>query len=70
VLIERTPEWYIANGVEYLVFSQGAYGRFYEDPTREPDVVTRYDALFNAFENVKTVNVGGYEVKVYRVGRK
>jgi 4-amino-4-deoxy-L-arabinose transferase-like glycosyltransferase len=70
VLIERTPEWYIANGVEYLVFSQGAYGRFYEDPTRDPDVVARYDALFSAFENIKTVNVGGYEVKVYKVGRK
>jgi 4-amino-4-deoxy-L-arabinose transferase-like glycosyltransferase len=69
VLIERTPEWYVENGVEYLVFSQGAYGRFYEDPARDPDVVARYDTLFNTFENVKTVNVGGYEVKVYRVGR-
>lgn len=70
VLSERTPEWYATNGVEYLVFSQGSYGRFYEDPARNPAMVAQYDALFNAFENIKTVNVGGYEVKVYRVGSK
>lgn len=68
VMTEHTPEWYRETGVQYLAFSQGSYARFYAEPERYAAAIAQYDALFNAFENVKTVSVGGYEVKIYRVG--
>jgi 4-amino-4-deoxy-L-arabinose transferase-like glycosyltransferase len=33
-MIDLEPGWYVENGFEYLVFSQGMYGRFYFEPER------------------------------------
>jgi 4-amino-4-deoxy-L-arabinose transferase-like glycosyltransferase len=70
IMAVHTPEWYATNGVDYLVFSQGEYGRFYAEPERYAYMISQYDALFNAFENVKTVSVGGYDVRIHRVNRR
>ncbi|HKP54905.1 MAG TPA: glycosyltransferase family 39 protein [Chloroflexia bacterium] len=70
LLTVHTAEWYVTNGVDYLVFSEGEYGRFYAEPERYPDAVARYNALFNAFESVKTVSVEGYDVRIYMVNRR
>jgi len=70
VMTAHTPEWYATNGVDYLVFSEGTYGRFYAEPERYAGVIAQYSSLFNAFESVKTVSVGGYDVRIYRVSRR
>ena len=64
-MIYHTSEWYIANGFEYLVFSQGMFGRFYQEPDRYSSEVSQYEDLFGAFDVVKTFTDGGYEVRVY-----
>jgi len=61
------PEWYIAQGFDYLVVSQQMFHRFYEDPAQFADEIARYEALFRAFELVKTFTDGGYEVRIYRI---
>lgn len=64
-MIDHTPEWYLANGFEYLVFSAGMFGRFYREPDRYSHEVSQYEDLFRAFGMVKRFTDGGYEVRIY-----
>jgi 4-amino-4-deoxy-L-arabinose transferase-like glycosyltransferase len=66
-MIEQTPDWYAANGFDYLVFSRGMFGRFYDNPDLYPDQVVQYDGFFNRFPLVQQFTVGGLEVRIYRV---
>ncbi len=66
-MIIHPPEWYIEQGFDYLVFSQGMYGRFYEERDKYPDECSLYDNLFRRFQLVKLFTDGDYEVRVYRV---
>lgn len=66
-MIEHEPEWYIEQGFDYLVFSQGMYGRFYREPERYKNEKSQYDNLFRRFSPVMIFTDGGYEVRVYRV---
>jgi len=66
-LIDHEPEWYVEQGFDYLVFSQGMYGRFYQNPARYKKEVLQYDNLFRRFNLVKIFTDGGYEIRVYRV---
>ncbi len=40
---------------DYLVFSEGWYGRFYADPSKYAEQVSQYDALFREFTLVKEI---------------
>ena len=66
-LIDHDADWYAANGFQYLVFSQGMFGRFYADPPRYPDEIAQYDALFDRFERVAEFPDDKYTIRVYRV---
>jgi 4-amino-4-deoxy-L-arabinose transferase-like glycosyltransferase len=64
-IIEHEPEWYVDNGFQYLVFSQGMYGRFYHKPEGYSEVTSQYDSFFDRFTLTKMFRDGGYEVRVY-----
>lgn len=66
-MIDQTPEWYVEQGFEYLVFSEGIFGRFYAEPEKYAAEIAQYDAFFDRFELVRLFTDGGYEVRVYRV---
>ncbi len=66
-MIDHPAEWYRSNGIDYLVFSQGMFGRFYREPDKYSAEIARYDVLFRTFEIVKTFTDGGYEIRIYRV---
>jgi 4-amino-4-deoxy-L-arabinose transferase-like glycosyltransferase len=66
-MIDHEPEWYIEQGFDYLVFSQGLYGRFYREPMRYGTEVAQYDDLFQRFNLLMIFTDGGYEVRVYKV---
>ena len=66
-MIEHDPEWYIEQQFDYLVFSQGMYGRFYQDPERYKNEISQYDNLFGRFTLTRLFTDGGYEVRVYKV---
>jgi hypothetical protein len=66
-MIEHEPEWYVAQGFDYLVFSQGMYGRFYQDPERYNHEVTLYDRLFETFELQVAFTTDVTEVKIYKI---
>lgn len=66
-MIDQKPEWYIENDFEYLVFSQGMYGRFYLEPERYSLQVSQYEDFFNRFELIKLFDDGDYEIRIYKV---
>jgi hypothetical protein len=65
-LIDHTPDWYLAEGFDYIVFSEGMYGRFYREPQQYPAEVEQYEALFATFEPVR-VFTGDIEIRVLQV---
>ena len=67
LIIDHTPDWYIAEGYDYLIFGEGMYGRFYLEPDRYAVQIEQYDAFFNQFEEVRTFQDGGYEVRIYKL---
>lgn len=66
-LIDHDPDWYAAQGFDYLVASAGLYGRFFREPARYPAEVAQYTALFNHHEPALQLGAGAEEVRVYRV---
>jgi 4-amino-4-deoxy-L-arabinose transferase-like glycosyltransferase len=68
-VIDYEAEWYLENGFDYLVFSQGMYGRFYIDPDRYAHEIELYDSLFHYFTLTRIFNDGDYEVRIYETMR-
>ena len=66
-LIDDPPEWFAAQGFDYVIAASGMYGRFYREPARYPDEIARYDRLFGALELVRVFDDGFNEIRVYRV---
>lgn len=66
-LIDNPPEWFAAQGFDYVIAASGMYGRFYREPARYADQIARYDRLFAAFELVRVFDDGFNEIRVYRV---
>lgn len=66
-MIDHEPEWYIEQGFDYLIFSQGMFGRFYREPERYKREVSQYDELFKRFHLVALFADGGYEIRIYKV---
>jgi hypothetical protein len=66
-LIDRPPDWYITNHVGILIFSEGMFGRFYQEPKKYAAEIAQYEALFHRFKEVKVFTDGGYEVRIYRI---
>lgn len=66
-MIEHEPEWYVEQGFDYLVFSQGMYGRFYREAERYRNETSQYDDLFGRFNLTIMFTDGGYEVRICRV---
>ncbi len=65
-MIDRSPEWYVQNGYEYLVFSYGAFGRYYENPVQYPDQMARYVDFFARFPELIRFNDGGYLIRIHK----
>lgn len=66
-MIDHEPEWYVEQGFDYLVFSEGMYGRFYQEPDRYKSEILQYENLFTRFNLVRIFSDGGYEIRVYKV---
>ncbi len=59
--------WYQENGVQFLVFSEGMYGRYFADPAHHQAEIGLYEQLFTALDPVKIFNEGDYEIRIYRM---
>jgi len=68
-IVDHDLDWYEANGVRYVVFSQGMYGRYFLEPARYPGIVAKYERFFHGFHLLKAFDDGGYEIRIYEVAR-
>jgi 4-amino-4-deoxy-L-arabinose transferase-like glycosyltransferase len=66
--IDRQAAWYAEN-VDYLILSQGTFGRYFDDPQKYAAEVIRYTQLAHSMTLVKDFADGGYEISVYRTRR-
>jgi len=68
-IVDHDLDWYEANGVRYVVFSQGMYGRYFLEPARYPGIVAKYERFFHGFHLLKAFDDGGYAIRIYEVAR-
>jgi 4-amino-4-deoxy-L-arabinose transferase-like glycosyltransferase len=61
------PEWYVAQGYDLLVFSSGAYQRFYMYPEMYPTEIAQYEALFSRFPTVAEFDQNGMTIRILKV---
>jgi len=66
--IDVPPQWYADKGVDYVVLSQGMFGRFFARPHVYASEVADYRRLMQSMKLVKKFTDGGYEVLVYQTG--
>jgi 4-amino-4-deoxy-L-arabinose transferase-like glycosyltransferase len=65
-LATQPPEWFIANGIEYLVVSDTTFRQYYANPATFADWIAHYDALFTAFQLIQQFNERGTEIRIYQ----
>jgi len=65
--IDQPPAWYVANGVEYVVLSEGMYRRYLEHADQYPWEAAAYRRLAASFVEKKHFVDGGYSVYLYKV---
>ncbi len=66
-MIDHDTEWYRQQGVEYLVFSQAMYLRYFRSPGRHPEEVTRYNDFFETLPEVVIFDDMGRTIRVFRM---
>lgn len=66
-MIDHDPEWYVEKGFDYLIFSEGMYGRFYREPEKYVSQVLQYENFFSRLHLVRMFTDGGYEIRIYEV---
>ncbi|MDE3090640.1 MAG: glycosyltransferase family 39 protein [Chloroflexota bacterium] len=66
LMVDHTPDWYVSNGFEYLVFSQGSYGRSQTNPERYAALAPRYDAFFSRFTQVARFDDNDFEIRIFK----
>lgn len=73
-ITHHAPEWYVDEGFDYLIFSQGMFGRFFREPDRYALEMSQYQRFFEEFTLIEqfedsgyslTFVDGGYEVRIY-----
>jgi len=69
-MIEHPPDWYVQNGFEYLVFSQGIYGRFFAEPVDYAMWVADYTEFFERFPQVARFDDNGFEVRIHKTNAR
>lgn len=66
-IIDNSPNWYVEQGFDYLVLSQGRYGRYFLDPERYAKEVAGYESFFASFDRVKTFSSERAEIRIYAI---
>ena len=59
------PDWYASKGFQYVVASEGLYGRFFREPDRYAVYMKEYERLFARLPLVREFPDHGYEIRVY-----
>lgn len=64
--IDHEPDWYFEHHVDYVVLSQGMFGRYFDKPEQFRAEVGAYFRLMRSMELVKRFDDGNFIVYIYR----
>ncbi|MGB9898716.1 hypothetical protein, partial [Thermanaerothrix sp.] len=68
-IIDHDLNWYYEQGFEYLIFSQGMYGRYFAEPQKYNEQVKKYQEFFEKLTPINIFNDGNYEIRIYKIQR-
>jgi hypothetical protein len=57
----------VEQGIDYVIISQGMFGRYYDEPERYAGSVARYEQLIARYETAKLFTDGDYVIRILRV---
>jgi hypothetical protein len=63
----QSLSWYTERDVEYLIFSQGMFGRYFSEPEKYKRMIEEYANTFSRLDPVKFFYDGNYEIRIYQV---
>jgi 4-amino-4-deoxy-L-arabinose transferase-like glycosyltransferase len=63
----QSLSWYTERDVQYLVFSQGMFGRYFSEPEKYKQIKDKYEDLFSQLDPVKFFYDGNYEIRIYQI---
>jgi 4-amino-4-deoxy-L-arabinose transferase-like glycosyltransferase len=66
-MILHPPDWYAEQGFDLLVFSSGAFGRYYVRPDWYADEVAKYNAILEQFPEIARFDQNGTIVRILRI---
>lgn len=66
-MIEYPVDWYRSKGIDFLVFSEGMYGRFFEEPEKYSEEIERYEAFFQRYDLVARFEDSDDAILIYRI---
>lgn len=66
-IIDKSPDWYIENNYDYLIFSQGMYGRFFREPERYSIEVEKYKIFFDKYTLIRKFDDQSNEILIYHL---
>jgi 4-amino-4-deoxy-L-arabinose transferase-like glycosyltransferase len=64
--IDHELDWYLDQGVDYVILNQPMFGRYFAHPPQYPEEVALYQHLMDSLTLVKRFDDGGYVVDIYR----
>jgi hypothetical protein len=65
-LIDNSPAWYVEQGFDLLVLSSGAFGPYYNAPSRYPVEAAAYQAFFDQFPEIARFDQNGWLVRILK----
>ena len=63
----NSPDWYSQQDYDLLVFSSNQFARYYTNPDRYSEQVSKYDALWGRFPEIVYFDQNGITIRVYQV---
>lgn len=66
-IIDHDLNWYYEQEFDYLIFSQGMYGRYFAEPQKYNEQVRKYQKFFDELSLIKIFRDGNYEIRIYKV---
>jgi hypothetical protein len=66
-IIDHPPSWYIDQGFDYVILSEGMYGRYYRDSDIYANEVGLYNEIIDNFTVVQEFTNNGHSILIMLV---
>lgn len=66
-LTYQSPEWFVVNDYDYLIFSERMYGRFFQAPELYQTEIDQYNAFFDRFTLMQRFPEGYAKIRIYEI---